>query len=68
MSEKDLESRLSKLEEIVKHLMLGEHACESCGSFDNVEYTEDPFRSDVNGDYSKHFLCRDCIHNSAMEI
>lgn len=33
-----------------------------------VELLMDPFNSDINGDYSLHWLCQQCEQLSAMEV
>lgn len=42
--------------------------CEQCGSTDGVKFVEDPFAAEIRGDFTKHFLCPDCIQLSADEI
>jgi hypothetical protein len=48
-----------------------ENCCCECGkelSIDEQELDSDPFASEIHGDESFHLMCKDCIHESAMEI
>ena len=45
-----------------------EAGCEQCGSTDGAKFVEDPFAAEIRGDFTKHFLCSDCIQLSADEI
>ena len=45
--------------------------CETCQALyerADLEYTEDPYSSEINGDDSKHWLCESCLYESPMEI
>lgn len=45
-----------------------EARCEQCGATDGVKFVEDPFAAEIMGDFTKHFLCPDCIKLRAYEI
>jgi hypothetical protein len=40
----------------------------ACGATENVEFCENPYESDLNGDHTKHWMCVDCIRESADEL
>jgi uncharacterized protein with PIN domain len=45
------------------------HRCEECGSIgEDVDLTEDPYKSDVHGDHTKYWMCKSCVEESIMEI
>ena len=41
--------------------------CIECGS-SNCSFVEDPYLSEINGDYTKFWLCDDCCDKSCQEI
>lgn len=43
-------------------------ACTSCGSLVDTEFVEDPFSSEVHGDYTRNWRCPNCLYQSAMDI
>lgn len=49
------------------HVWSGPGSCEECGD-EGAEWTTDPFAHEIHGDETMHWLCRECQHNSAMEI
>jgi|GEM_PF-4107405 len=42
--------------------------CETCGTYENVEFAPDPYHSDMRGDNTKVDMCAKCRHASTMEI
>ena len=43
------------------------HTCEYCG--DPADYFgPDPYNSEINDDYTEHWICEECLYNSSMEI
>lgn len=45
-----------------------EHYCQTCGSFDDLEFAADPYASEIGGDDTPGWYCDYCMTNSAMEI
>lgn len=43
------------------------HYCEYCGKETNY-FGSDPYDSEINGDYTEHWICNDCYNNASMEI
>ena len=45
------------------------HKCEKCGAVSaDVEYTEDPYASDMFDDHEKMWLCGKCLQQRADDI
>lgn len=42
--------------------------CEDCGEIKECTWTSDPFRDEIYGDETKHWLCEDCCFDSAQDI
>lgn len=43
--------------------------CEYCKVVDEtVILTPDPFASEIHGDETEHYICKDCCDNSHMDI
>lgn len=42
--------------------------CIHCDGTENVEYTEDIYESEINGDYTKRRICKTCNENGARDI
>ena len=42
--------------------------CEDCGDTINIEFTADPYQSEIEDNYTEHFYCHNCIQKSAREI
>ena len=45
-----------------------QHHCTNCGTTVDVTYDSDPYNSDINGDYTKVWLCGGCRQDRADEI
>ena len=45
-----------------------EHYCQTCGSFDDLEFAADPYATEIGGDDTPGWYCDYCMTNSAMEI
>lgn len=43
------------------------HSCEECNSND-ASLTLDPYMAEIENDYTKHYLCQDCLNRIAEEI
>ena len=41
--------------------------CIGCGS-KNCSFVEDPYSSEINGDYTKYWLCDNCYNESCEDI
>ena len=58
---------------MVKLKLLGKHECRVCGHWatevDNnpVIYGPDPYASEIHDDYTDHWQCKNCNHESYMD-
>lgn len=71
MSKISREKKRKKKEELKARGLLPKDFCESCHNQFDVEdliYGPDPYASEINGDNRETVLCRECYHESCMDI
>ena len=55
-----------------KSLISRKHKCECCGTYGNwrnpVTYGKDPYEAEINDDYTKIWLCKNCIEDKQGDI
>ena len=58
-----------------KQLIGSKQTCEDCknvftytGKKGLIQYTEDPYKSEIDDDHTKHWLCDDCYAESQDNI
>lgn len=42
--------------------------CYNCGTLEDVLLSENPYAAEIDGDHELHYICKDCVHNMAMDI
>ena len=45
-----------------------QHACEQCGTTDDVTFAADPFAAEIHNDSTPRYMCGGCRYQSAMDI
>lgn len=44
------------------------HKCYQCSTTDDVSLRENPYAAEINHDYTRHWMCGNCAHQSAQDI
>jgi len=42
--------------------------CYNCGEIKECDYTEDPYASEIDDDYTKHWICDECYSLLCDEV